>query len=271
MPGPLIDVWDAASFEGALADELDDATDLIRNYLEMSRRQYLEREASDRTQPYPTNPYGPDYADFLDPLVPWMAERSIRAWHYTRLTDLEVAELVRDGVHMSDLATIRRRLDAQIAAGAFSAAVADALFAGSPFHSEQLEPRSNKFWMTSHPRDIEDGDVKLLLESWGGEAVHFWQRDPGLQALFKSIGRPRVIEVAVPLAASSHVCSASCAVVATYARTLGCRPDNGAFDLYVDQPLSPEAVLAIHSEGDSRFSVIARGYPAGFIDPIAST
>ncbi|NTH49196.1 hypothetical protein G6K98_31640 [Agrobacterium rhizogenes] len=34
--------------------------------------------------------------------------------------------------------------------------------------------------MVSHPHDIEDGGVELLLESWGGESVYFWQQDPDL-------------------------------------------------------------------------------------------
>lgn len=263
----LIDVWNVATFDDALAAELDAAADLIRSYLETSRRQYLEREASDHTRPYPTNPYGSGYVDFVDGLVPCMAERWIRAWHYTRLTESEVAALRRDGVHMSDLAVIRRRLDAQIAAGTVSPEIADALFAGSPFHSEQLGSRSNKFWMVSHPRDIKDGGVQVLLESWGGEGVYFWQRDPSLQALLKVIGRPRVVEFAVPLAATNHAYCAGRAVVATYARALGCRADSGAFDLYVHRPLGPEAILAVHSDGDPSFTAMARGYPASFIDP----
>ncbi|MES2176114.1 MAG: hypothetical protein V4523_19540 [Pseudomonadota bacterium] len=52
-------------------------------------------------------------------------------------------------------------------AGAFTKEVADRLFADSPYQSDQLAARSGKFWMTSHPVDIEDGGVEILLESWG--------------------------------------------------------------------------------------------------------
>lgn len=263
---PLIDVWNPATFDPELAAHLRSAADLIRDYLTTSRRQYLEREASDHTQPYPINPYGSDYVAFTDGLVPWMEARSIRAWHYTRMTDAEATTLQRDGIHLSDLAAIRRRLDAQVAAGAFSADVADTLFAGSPFQSEQLGSRSGKFWMVSHPRDVEDSGVELLLESWGGEAVYFWQRDPDLQTLLKRIGRARVIELAVPLAATNHAYSAGRAVVSAYARSIGCPAESGAFDLYARQVLGPEAVLQIHNEGDAAFTGMARVYPAGFSD-----
>lgn len=260
----LIDVWDIGTLDDDLAAHLRGAADLIRDYLTTSRRQYLEREASDHTQPYPTNPHGADYVAFTDGLVPWMEARSIRAWHYTRLTDAETATLRREGVHLSDLAAIRRRLDGQVAAGAFSAHVAEALFAGSPFQSEQLGSRSNKFWMVSHPRDIEDSGVELLLESWGGEAVYFWQRDPALQALLKGLGRPRVIELAIPLSVTRHAYSAGRAIVSTYARTLGCHAESGAFDLYAFHPLGADTILNIHSEGDATFAVMARGYPVEF-------
>jgi hypothetical protein len=80
------------------------------------------------------------------------------------------------------------------------------------------------------------------------------------------IGRPRVLEIAMPLVYSRHGYSAAEAVVATYGRTLGCRPDKGAFDLYTHQPLGGEHLLAVHSEGESTYSDMARGYPVGYAD-----
>jgi hypothetical protein len=164
------------------------------------------------------------------------------------------------------LETIRRRLDAQVAAGVFSAEIADALFAQSPFHhDEQSGPRSNKFWMTSHPVGIEHSGVTLLLGNWGGEAVYFWLKDAMLEELVAGIGKPRVIEMAVPLDATRHAYSASRAIVATFGRTLGCVPDDtGGFDLCATRSLGPQAVLAIHTEGEAVFAEIAKGYPAEF-------
>jgi len=39
---------------------------------------------------------------------------TIRAWHYTRLTDDETALLQAGGVYISNLEAIRRRLDVQV-------------------------------------------------------------------------------------------------------------------------------------------------------------
>lgn len=120
--------------------------------------------------------------------------------------------------------------------------------------------------MTSHPVDIEDRGVEVFLESWGGEAAYFWQQDAALQDMLKQIGRPCLLEIAMPLRHSRHAYSAAEAVVATYGRTLGRQPDKHAFDLYSQQPLSPAHILAVHSEGEPDFCAIARGYPVGFID-----
>lgn len=170
------------------------------------------------------------------------------------------------GIYPSNLDTIRSRFAAQVVGGAFSQEVADRLFADSPYQSDQFDARSGKFWMTSHPVDIEDGGVAVFLESWGGEAAYFWQHDAGLQDMLKQIGRPRVLEIAMPLLHSRHTYSAAEAVVATYSWTLGCQPDKHAFDLYSQQPLGPAHILAVHSEGEPNFGAIARGYPVGFAD-----
>ena len=74
------------------------------------------------------------------------------------------------GIHLSTLQTLRRRLDAQVAAKTFSASGAAALYAASPFH-EQEEIRSGRFWMTSNPAATDDHGVRLLLGNWGAFAI----------------------------------------------------------------------------------------------------
>ena len=263
----LIDVWDVATFDADLMARLESHGGMIADYMTTNRHQWLERERSDHTRPYPENPHAGDYLRFVDELHLHIGSRTIRAWHYTRQTDAEVTRLVAEGIHLSDLVAIRRRLDAQVAAGVFSTQVADALFGASPFQSEQRASRSGKFWMTSHPIDIDDGGVNLLLENWGGEGAYFWLRDEALERLVASIGRPRVIEVAAPLAATRHQHSAAEAMVAAYGRSRGLRWETKMFDLYVTQPLPPQAVLAVHSRGEPAFAAIGASYPERFIPP----
>lgn len=262
----IIDVWNNATFDAELLGDLDAHPEVIRDYHVTSRRQWLEREASDRLMPYPENAYADEFQWVTEHIMRLMETRTIRAWHYTRMTDAEVHALRQRGIYPSTLDNIRARFAAQVATGAFTAKVADRLFADSPYQSDQRGSRSNKFWMVSHPDDVEDGGVTLLLESWGGESAYFWQRDPALQSLLKGIGTPRVLEIAMPLTHSRHSYSAAEAVVATYARALGVTPDKKAFDLYTHQPLGPAHLLAVHSEGEADYAMIGRGYPAEYVD-----
>ena len=262
----IIDAWNVGTFDDELRGGLDVHADIIRDYMLTSRRQWLEREASDHTMPYPENPFAGEFIWVTEHIMRLMESRTIRAWHYTRLTDAEIDAVRQVGVYPSSLDNIRQRFAAQVAAGVFTQEVADRLFADSPYQSEQFASRSDKFWMVSHPLEIEDSGVELLLESWGGEAAYFWQRDAVLQDMLKRIGRPRVLEIAMPLVHSRHGYSAAEAIVATYGRMLDCRPDKHAFDLYSRQALGPEHILAVHSEGEPNFSIVGRGYPADFDD-----
>lgn len=267
LPVAIIDVWDIETFDAELRSNLDAHSNLIRDYMSTNRRQSLEREASDHTGAYPENTFASAFMKVEEYIVmPLMEARTIRAWHYTRVTDREVDIIRRDGIYPSSRANFRARLDAEVAAGSFSARIADRLFADSPYQSDQRNSRSGKFWAVSNPHSIDDSGVELLLESWGGEAAYFWQRDEGLQELLKQIGRGRVLEVATPLSYSRHAFYAARAVVATYGRMLGCVPDNGGFELYTSKPLSAQNVIAVHSYGDPSFDTMARGYPASFIE-----
>ena len=120
--------------------------------------------------------------------------------------------------------------------------------------------------MVSHPLEVGDGGVELLLKYWGGEAIYFWQQDMTLREKLKGIGRPRVLEIAMPLIHSNHSYSASKAVVATYARSLGCDSESNAFDLYTTHALGPEHVVSVHTEGDPNYLAMAQGYPTRFVD-----
>jgi hypothetical protein len=79
-------------------------------------------------------------------------------------------------------------------------------------------------------------------------------------------GKPHVIELTISLALTRHSLLAGKAVVATFARTLGCTPSKHFFDLYVTTPLPPDSVLRVHSEGDSSFPEIGISYSEGYVD-----
>lgn len=266
MSERILDVWNVASFDPELRDMLGDHADLLRNYHATSRENLIQRELSDRTGPYPQNPFAADHIALAETLMTVMNQRIIRGWHYTRMTDSEVDQFRRDGVRLPSPASIRVRLDAQVAAGAFTAAEADAIFTTSPFQRGQSQIRSGRFWMVSHPLEIADGGVELLLGNWGGEGVYFWLSDAALKARVAKLGRPRVVEVAAPLSRTPHGFSAAEAVMAAYARLLGCSVESKAFDPHVTEPLPANAILAVHTAGEPPLGDLARGYPQTYVD-----
>lgn len=268
MPG-VIDVWDARTFDLGLLEVLEERAEEIVGYFNTDHANFMaydNLDSPDRPIMRPENPFEGAYYTLLDRVAEIMASSTIRAFHYTRLTDGEVVELRRSGIHLSTPITLRRRLDALVVSGLLPAENADRLYDASPFHSEQHNARTEKFWMVSHPIAIDDNGVAPLMTRWGGEVASFWVRDAELSAPLTRLGKARIAEIAVPLEATRHTHFASRAVVATFGRARGAIPEKAAFDLYLKTPLPATAVLALHTEGDAAFTAMARTYPAGFVD-----
>ena len=205
MRGELIDVWDIGTFDAELAAELEKAGPLIQSYLETEESIRLAHDlASGPNRPLrrPRNPDAAEFSALETETGMLMRRRAIRAWHYTRLTDAEVDGLTRDGVHLSTLESLRARLDALVAAGDLSPEQADELYRASRLHNER-KIREKKFWMTSHPEPVDDPGVRELLGRWGGEVAYAGLESGTLLNHLQTIGKPRVLEIAVPLAHTS--------------------------------------------------------------------
>lgn len=259
-PAP-IDVWDHATFDGELLDALENAADDILGYVATEHRIFLEQDldrGSGRSILRPSNPYWSAYNAVVGCVADRMERRVIRAWHYTRMTDAEVDTLRQEGIHLSTPESLRRRLDAVVAAGAISADAADQLYAQSPFHGDQHDVRVNRFWMNSHPVAFDDGSVALLIRHWGGEVASMFARSSALTDPLRTLGHPRVIEIAAPVALADCGHEAAEAVIAAFGRSRGGIPGKREFNLRVMDPLPPTAVLKVHSEGDATFEEVGR-------------
>ncbi|PIW28678.1 MAG: hypothetical protein COW30_06925 [Rhodospirillales bacterium CG15_BIG_FIL_POST_REV_8_21_14_020_66_15] len=265
----IIDVWEVRKFDANLLAQLEENEPLITGYFEAEKQIFLSHDLGRdprRSMLRPSNPYAHGFLELKEMIGLQMEMRTIRAFHYTRLTDDEVENILEAGIQVSTPETLRQRLDAIVSSGILSVDVADQLFAESPFHSDQLDARLGKFWLTSHPLAICNSGVVPLMERWGGEVASMWVRDRSLSDPLLKIGRPRIIEVAVPLNATKHSYMAGGAIIATFGRSRGTTPEKFAFDLYVEVALPPQAVLAVHAEGDIAFNAMGREYPEGYID-----
>lgn len=269
MASNLIDVWDAKTFDAELSAHLEKHADLIRNYLTTDRQIFLDYDMGRQRDKFlmrPQNPHAPAFLALQEQIMELMRTRIMRAWHYTRITKQEIETLRNKGIHLSTPETLRARLDFLVASDLLSGPTADALYAASPFHSDQLDARSGKFWMASHPVHIDDGGVQPLMAHWGGEVASMWVKDPVLLAPLAGTGIRCVLELAVPLALTNHGYSASGAILATFGRALACISGKHDFDLYVTTPLPPDRVIKVHTEGDPSFNAIGISYPEGYVD-----
>lgn len=258
-----IDVWNIETFDAGLISLFETTRQLIMNYHATDRANFLAREASDHRDPYPSNPHAGEYLDFVEALSTTLADRTIRAWHYSRLTDGEVAGLRDTGIVTSSLDTLRTRLAGRVAEGTVTAEEADVIFEASPFHKDEFGGRADKFWMVSHPLSITDGGVTDLLAHWGGESAYFNHPEGALLQKLSSIGLPRVLEIAVPLGHTRHAYPAAKALTHVYARSLGCHAERGMFDLYAVKPLEPRAIRRVVTDGEPEFAGLGLSYPAG--------
>jgi hypothetical protein len=57
-----------------------------------ARAAWVEREAGDLS----TNPYGDQFTALIESVGCEMERRTIRAWHYTRMTGTEISSALRD-------------------------------------------------------------------------------------------------------------------------------------------------------------------------------
>ncbi len=267
MAGKPIDVWSVPTFDEALLQRLAEGRASIKSYFDTEVEIFLAHDLGrgPRTVLRPENPHYDAFERLEAAITALMAERTIRAYHYTRLADDEVARMHTHGIEPSTPNTLRARLDGRVRAGALKQEHIEVLLKASPFQT-QLKNRANMFWMTSHPIAIDDFGVTPLMKHWGGEVASMWLKDEELLATLAAIGKPRIIEIAVPLSSTSHAYGAAKAVVAAYGRSLGAIPEKHLFSLYASAHLSPEVILAVHTEGDDAFVRIGRSYPEGFVD-----
>lgn len=268
MPA-IIDVWDVRTFDPDLLEALEENAELIRAYFDTENAIFLSYDharGSNRAMLRPENPHAGPYYALLEAVGKLMASRTIRAFHYTRLTDDEVARLRQSGIHLSTPETLRLRLDALVASGELRTDLADQLYDASPFHSDQRKARADKFWMTSHPVQVDNRGVAPLMERWGGEVASFWVSDAALSLPLQTLGKARIIEIATPINVTRHAHAASKAVIATFGRSRGAIPEKSAFDLYVNAPLAATALLVIHTTPEPAFAMMGESYPPGYID-----
>jgi len=259
MHSSIIDVWDVQTYDTALVAMLAKYGQLLFDYFRTDQEIDAEYKASNHIMRR-DNPFAPAFMRLVDEVSGEMNSRTIRGWHYTRMTDDELERVRSAGLAPSTIQGLRDRLDLRVTAGDFTEAQADAIFAGSPFHG-QAASRGGKLYMIANPEPHDYDGLEGILGHWGGESAYFWQEDPDILDLLSVTGQAAIIEIAMPMSASEHLASAGSSVVHRFALSLGCSCETKDFELYTTQPLPTSAILNVHVDGDDLFQRVARGYP----------
>lgn len=246
----MIYTSDPDTFDAELLTHLKENHEVIRNYLIRDCEIYETYDnyyGPDRPLFRPENPYWGSFNALREKLIPVMHDRVIRGFHYTRMTDAEVEVMLAEGIRLSTPAFLEARLSSLASAGILADHEVKKIMFESPFNT-QLEYRQNMFWMVSDRLPMDYCGVEPLLSTWGGEVASMHLTDPDLLDKLQTIGRARMIEVAVPMSATNKAYSAVCAVVAAYASQHGWPSERDAFDFYVLKDLPAKAILQIFTQ-----------------------
>jgi len=255
----IIDIWDIETYDAELVAMLAAERQLLIDYFRTDHEIDAEYAASKHIMRR-DNPHASAFYRLVDQISHAMESRTIRAWHYSRLTPDEIEQIEREGLVPSSIEDLQARLDRRVASGDFSAGQADRIFAGSPYHA-QAESRVGKLYMVANPEPHDYDGLTGVLRHWGGESTYFRLRDPEILALLRATGRAVIIEIAIPISASTRSAWAGFAAIHRFARSLGCDCETKDFELYATRALHASAVLNLHLEDDGVFQRIARGYP----------
>ncbi len=269
----IIDIWDPRTFDAELSRELEANAAVLRAYSATQRRIDEEYEHADYRTLRETNPYGDDYNEISERICRLLKTRTIRVFHYTRLTADEVETLRREGIRLPSLADLKRRLADRVRAGDLTDKARKQLLEKNS-HSECAPlpernssrlagkiTRAGTFSVVTPPLQRREGGIENFLGKWGGEALYRAQ-PPALITLLETIGIPRILEIALPLREEGQAFKVARTLIALvldpHDAEVGC-------PLVARQGLGPECILAVHTEGEDAFAAMGDHYPTNLL------
>ena len=256
----MIDPWDPASFSEEIQNLLNKNSELIYDYFSQHLKSQDHHIKNQSYKHLKKDNLEKLYSKLQEEtLTPILKNCRIRIWHYTRLTDDEVAKMKRKLV-LSSLDYLRLRLNMLISNDLLSDEESDLIFKQSPFH-KQAKGRSGMLWGVTIPLPCNDDGVTPLLQSWGGESAYFWLSDQALKLKLNHIGLPRVIEIDTSLTDGVNAFSVSKTVLEAWAKKLGVSVAPLGTDLAIRGCIDTAKVVNVHTQGEISYKTIANTYP----------
>ena len=141
----------------------------------------------------------PAYDKAIDDLIDVLQPYEITGWHCTRLTNVEVEEILENGMQLPDATMLARRIDDLVKDKQITPNVARRL--KSENQSDE-ENRAGIVWFCFFPPLIAgEGGIKRFFRHWGGEALYNSHEDDQITSpVLSRIGTPCLVEANVPIA-----------------------------------------------------------------------
>ncbi len=270
----VIDIWNAETFTEDIIAFLKEHAETIIRYHRIEQQTDDEVKRLREWSPRKPNPFADAYNRGIERLAELMESKTIRAFHYTRMVDFEVEDVLANGFYAptteNSFLLLSERVGRLVKEGLLTIHEGDRIYASSPLNDPgQLKARQG-FWMTSRAFQPDDPSVNLLLNHWGGEVGYFWideSQDHDLLNRVQSIGRGRIFEIAVPLVEKEGqpifgCYSAAKDIINGFAQKQGFQTDRLGFDLSIKTALPASAILAVHTEGDESYVTFGVNDPA---------
>jgi hypothetical protein len=186
----------------------------LRSYLDAHHELFLSWETGQRwiaPSAYDKAIYG-----LIDVLQPF----AITGWHCTRLTDAEMAHIMRDGMQLPDMAMLARRIDTLVRAGQITREVALRLIAKNQAGETN---RAGMIWFCFFPpRVAGESGIERFFRHWGGEALYnSHEDDPITSPAISVIGTPSIVEADVPIASLGKHAGLSFKIVRRFLKSRG--------------------------------------------------
>ncbi|NEU12479.1 hypothetical protein G3T14_10065 [Methylobacterium sp. BTF04] len=177
----------------------------------------------------------------------------IVGYHCTRLTDGEAVAIERDGLRILTPELFEGRLERALQKGLIGRDVADIILAKN---DGRARSRAGMVWFVFRARDLADeGGVIRLFSSWGGEALYGPYEDHGtVGPALARIGRPCIVEAAVPAAGIETHCDVGERIMRVYLERRGIRTGHGdGMQGYVREDVPGDAILRVIRRDDPDF------------------
>jgi len=179
-------------------------------------------------------------------------------FHCTRYHESEIAIVKEHGLKPLSEELAYGRVERLQEIGVIPPQIASRLLSENAVNNKHGDRLGRLCFIFSRSILRHEGDVLRLLSYWGGEAL-YWahENDPEVAPVLKSIGRPCIIQAAVPIATLNTYSSVGEKVISVFLQTRGiATTDDGLLEGSLDQELASHHIQRIIEYGETEFETL---------------